>query len=287
MFSRILLAVDGSECSRRAATFGLELAAAYGADVDATFVVAKAHRSAGESGVDPRERGERVLDDVVANGADLGVDVETHLDEGAPPKRIVGRADELGVDLLVMGQQGHTGLGKRLLGSVLTRVLRQTDVPVLAVPTGPMDDVPAYEGVLLPTDGKAGAERAAPYGVDVARRYDATLHLLSVLDVQRKAGLFDAGGVSGEYVDRLLAQAREDVDAFADAAGDLDDLDVVREVVRGRPHVGIQEYVEREEVDLVVMASSNETSLTGQVLGSVTDRVLRVLSIPVLVVPVV
>ncbi|MFC6988123.1 universal stress protein [Haloplanus sp. GCM10025708] len=233
-----------------------------------------------------RERGERALDEVASEGEDAGVDVETRFAEGRPQTRIVDRADETNADLVVMGQQGHTGLGERLLGSALTRVLRNTDVPVLAVPAGLRDGAPEFGDVLVPTDGSDASRRAAPYGADVARRYGVTLHLLSVLDVQREAGIFDVGGVSEAYVDRLLEQARENVDDLSDAAGDLDDLDVVRDVVRGRAHTGVREYVEAEDVGLVVIASRGETSFTGQALGSVTDRVLRVLAVPVLVVPV-
>ncbi|MFB6122765.1 MAG: universal stress protein [Haloferacaceae archaeon] len=288
MFSRILLAVDGSECAHRAANFGVELAAAYDADVEALFVVGgKSTSPPGvDSGVSPRERGERVLDEVASTGADAGVDVDTRLDEGRPPAVIVDRAEETDADLVVMGQQGHTGLGKRLLGSVLMRVLRQTDVPVLAVPAGATDDVPEFGDVLVPTGGSDTSKQAAPYGADVARRFGVPLHLLRVLDVRKEAGIFDAGGVSETYVDRLTDRAREDLDDLADAMGDLDDVDVVRDVVRGRAHVGIREYVEAEDVGLVVMATRDETSFTGQALGSVTDRVLRVLSVPVLVVPV-
>ena len=285
MFSRVLIAVDGSECARRAAAFGLELASAYGATVDVLHVVTgdAAGRDVGGTEVDPRQRGERFLDDVASSVE--GVAVETHLLEGRPGRVIVDQAEERDADLLVMGRRGRSGLGERLLGSVLERVLRRTAVPVLAVPETTETAPAGFENVLVTTDGSDAAELAAPYGADLARTYAATLHLLTVLDVAKRAGLFDAGGVSAEYVERLRAVASEDVDALAAAAGDLEGLDVVREVVRGRPHEGIREYVEGNEVDLVVMSSQGETRLAGQVLGSVTDRVLRVVRRPVLVVP--
>jgi nucleotide-binding universal stress UspA family protein len=50
---------------------------------------------------------------------------------GAPAKRIVEHAREIGADLIVMGTHGRTGLSHLLLGSVAERVVRTSSCPVL------------------------------------------------------------------------------------------------------------------------------------------------------------
>ena len=42
---------------------------------------------------------------------------------------------------------------------------------------------PAYDIVLVPTDGSRTAERAVDHGIELARRWDADLHALFVVDV--------------------------------------------------------------------------------------------------------
>lgn len=310
MFDRILVAVDGSECAKRAAEYGLELGEQCGATVEVVTAVPDRSRDDSRPDGDSEAESRQILDDVTALAADIDASVETRSVSGRPSQAIVDRAAAFEADVVVMGRTGCSGLGERLLGTVTERVLRRTDVPVLAVPDGDLgtDTGAEYGDVLVTTDGSENAEAAAPYAGGLARRLGATLHVLCVVDVQSEAGVFDAGGVSREYVERLEAQAREaterlarrvdgsdgdtgdDADAGGDGDSDTDtDADagvaVRTAVVRGTTHEGIREYVEENGVDLVVMSSEGQSSLAGQRVGSVAGRVLRTVDVPVLVVP--
>ncbi|MFB6172518.1 MAG: universal stress protein [Haloarculaceae archaeon] len=280
MFDRILVPVDGSDCATRAARLALELADRYGAAVD-VVVVAPA---ADERAADAAAAGREILSAVAALAEETGggIDVETHYREGRPAAEITAFAAEHGTDLVVMGRRGRAGLDEHLLGTVTERVLRGSDVPVLTVASADRP-VGAIENVLVTTDGSENAERAAPYAADLAGQFGATLHALSVVDVQAAAGVFSAGGVSAEFVERLEAEAAGATERLV-AAGDGADLDVRTEVVQGTPYREIGAYVVDHGVDLVVMASEGESSLAGQHLGSVASRVLRTVTVPVLVV---
>jgi nucleotide-binding universal stress UspA family protein len=63
-----------------------------------------------------------------------GVPCDTKTVDGAPATEIVRRAQEIGVDLIVMGTHGHGGLAHAVLGSVTERVLHKAQCPVLVVP---------------------------------------------------------------------------------------------------------------------------------------------------------
>ncbi|WP_257298953.1 universal stress protein [Haloarchaeobius sp. FL176] len=276
MFERLLIAVDGSDCATRAARVGVEVAATYGATVDA---VAAAHDELDE------DDAEEVLADVEAIGEDAGVTVSSHVVTGRPARSVVSLADEVDADAIVVGRHGHSGFRERLLGSTTERVLRNTDRHVLTVPAGG-ESADDYTDILLPTDGSEDAAAAADPATDLASTYGATLHVLGVVDVVRESGPFSAGGVDQAYIDRLLDAEREGVDALADDCADRagDGLSIERAAVTGTPSEAIVEYVEDNGVDLVVMSSSGQSSLTGQLLGSTTDRVLRTIDEPVLVV---
>jgi nucleotide-binding universal stress UspA family protein len=52
---------------------------------------------------------------------------------GAPADAVVALADKGGFDLIVMGSHGHGTLANLVLGSVATKVLASTRVPVLLI----------------------------------------------------------------------------------------------------------------------------------------------------------
>jgi universal stress protein A len=70
-----------------------------------------------------------VADQIRANG----LEVESILRVGNPYQEIVSVVKELGVDLIVIGSHGYSGLGRLVLGSTADRVLQYAPCPVLVV----------------------------------------------------------------------------------------------------------------------------------------------------------
>ena len=65
-----------------------------------------------------------------------GVRVQEHLTAHFPAEEITATAEHLGIDLIVMGTRGLTGLKHVLLGSVTERTIRLAKCPVLVVKAG-------------------------------------------------------------------------------------------------------------------------------------------------------
>ncbi len=284
MFEHILIAVDGSDPATRAAKIGLELAAKYDATVDVLHVMQEGTLIGEGYESKKRARGEAILEAVTDLDIADRPALETHLAEGAAGSVIASFVEDHDVDLVVMGRQGRTGLGGHVLGSVTERVLRRIDIPALTVPGGEVTTSTGrvYDNVLLTTDGSEIAERAAPYGEALATRTGAALHLLTVVDVQAEAGVFNAGGVSEEYIARLETTGEAALDRLA---GAVEAPTVHSALTRGTAAGEIETYADENDVDLIVMASEGQTNLVGQQLGSTTRRVLGRTSRPVLVVP--
>ncbi|KTG09589.1 hypothetical protein AUR64_13025 [Haloprofundus marisrubri] len=290
MYDTILVPTDGSEAATQALDHALLLAAAMDASVHALHVVnAEPDETAGatdnrdaEEVVDTLRRfGERTLDAVSDRSESETTSVETALRTGVPHDEILAYADEQGVDLVVMGTQGRSGLQRYLLGSVAERVVRLANCPVMAVHED--DDATPYERVLVPTDGSDYAEVATDHAVAVARAFDAELHALSAVNLAEAGGLFNAGGVDSEFVSRLDRRAQADTDAVVERA---DDAGVRSEstVVHGVPHETVAEYVTDNDIDLVVMGTHGRSGFRRYLLGSITERVLRTAPAPVLAV---
>lgn len=304
MLERICVAVDGSDCSRRAAAVAIELGSKAGARVDVVRVLSDAEEVEEVEGVEEAEEvegegnggrwnGERVLADVWPSGGDgsaddsdldsATADVEGHVREGSPAKSIVAFADDRDADLLVLGRRGLGGLGDRLLGSVVHAVLRNADRPVLTVPD---DDGPVtLSDVLMPTDGSDVATRAVPFAATLAGQFGGTVHTCYVLDLAREGGLFSAGGMTADEIQRLETEHRENLDRLADELRDVEPAASVESaILRDVAHAGIAEYVADNDVDLVVMGSDDCASAVGQLAGSVTEKVLGAVDVPVFVV---
>ena len=79
------------------------------------------------------DRADRILDDAVEHAADQGREVDTVRVTDRPARAIVDYADEEGVDHIVLGSHGRTGVTRVLLGSVAENVVRRAPCPVTVV----------------------------------------------------------------------------------------------------------------------------------------------------------
>jgi len=141
IFKKILIATDGSENARNAVFYGLELAKMAGAEVYTLYVISDEHASTARKVMGWTEsiekyladRGEIATASVEKIGKEAGVKVESVFSKGSPAEEILDYAGKNGIDLVVMGTQGLTGIKKFLIGSVAENVLRHSNIPVMVV----------------------------------------------------------------------------------------------------------------------------------------------------------
>ena len=135
-----------------------------------------------------------------------------------------------------------------------------------------------YETILVPTDGSDIAAGAAEHAFALARVFDATVHVLYVVDESAGRLLLDTHSV-GSVLETL---SKEGDTATADLAARAEGVDIVTEVVRGM-HIAeaIADYATAHDADLIVMGTQGRHGAK-HFLGSVTERVLARASVPVL-----
>ncbi|EMA00388.1 universal stress protein [Haloferax denitrificans] len=140
-----------------------------------------------------------------------------------------------------------------------------------------------YDTVFVPTDGSARSRAAARRAIDLASAYGAAIHVLAVVDVG-DLGLWTAADVPVERVRTSLRDAAEmAVEEVASLAGDAG-VDCETEIRIGVPYREILDAVAEADADLVVMATHGRTGLEHAILGSTTERVVRLAEVPVLTV---
>ena len=142
-----------------------------------------------------------------------------------------------------------------------------------------------YSDILLATGGEAASDRATDHAIELAAHHDATLHVLFVVD----SDVYDA--YSGdEYVDEregpehgLEEVGEEAVETVAERAREAG-VDVEPTIRHGRPPETIVDVARAVGADLVVMGTRRRPAEYRSLLGSVTDRVLRLAEMPVTVI---
>jgi nucleotide-binding universal stress UspA family protein len=122
-----------------------------------------------------------------AAGIESDVPLQFEIAEGNTASEIVERASAIPSDLIVIGTHGRSGFEHLLLGSVTEKVIRKARCPVLTVPRGMTDTVPAppvlFKRILCATDFSEASIRALDYAMTLAQEADAHLTVMHVVEV--------------------------------------------------------------------------------------------------------
>lgn len=138
-----------------------------------------------------------------------------------------------------------------------------------------------YDGILLPTDGSEAAEAMLTHGIKHAQKWDATVHALYVVDETESSTTIV--GTDDDARHRLTEQGEAAVDEIAERANGAD-VEVTTAVREGTPHKEILAHADERDADMIVMSTHGRTGVSRVLIGSVTERVIRLSDCPVLAV---
>jgi len=132
-----LVGYDGSDASRRAFEFAIELARCGGGRVRAVSVLQVTEGGADACALMMADSGagrvQEVIDELAAIAPDAANLVDVEVIHGSPGDVLLGQIDQHGVDHIVIGHTERGALARWLLGSVSGNVLARAHVPVTVV----------------------------------------------------------------------------------------------------------------------------------------------------------
>lgn len=134
------------------------------------------------------------------------------------------------------------------------------------------------ETVAIATDGSESVGRSVRTALDLADRFDADVHALSVIDESEIDSAPDR--LRSDLEAALEADAEQAVAAVAERA----DRPVTTAVRTGRPADAITEYAREADVDVVATGTRGRHGEHRFLVGSVAERVVRTCPVPVLTV---
>ena len=139
-----------------------------------------------------------------------------------------------------------------------------------------------FDTVVIATDGSGSAQRAVEAALDLAGKFDATVHALYVVDEGEVESTPDD---VRDVLERALATTGGRALSFVREAatnGGETDADVVTAVRGGDPAEEIQAYANEVDADLIATGTRGRHGDHGFLLGSVAEQVVRNAPIPVL-----
>jgi nucleotide-binding universal stress UspA family protein len=131
--------------------------------------------------------------------------------------------------------------------------------------------------ILFPTDYSTAAQAALEKATDLARRHDATLHVVNVYE-----WLFIDGSMDGT----APMPVAPDLDAMRRSLAAIrpEGVKVMHELIFGLPANAIVRYALANDIDLIVLGTRSKSGWERLLVGSVTESVMRSAPCPVLTV---
>ncbi len=283
---KILLAVDGSEDSDRAAQFLTRFNFSPEDEITVFHAVSWAPIMSEWEYLydDVRSISNDVAPRILEAAADIlrpvKANIHTAYKEAYPDAAIVTAAGDMGADLIVLGARGVRGIGSLIVGSVTKHVAIKSPRPVLVV-RPPLGGRPEKLKVLYATDGSVHSEAAGTFLASTPFPDDTEITVLSVIakafeDIPERFVL-----EINDRIKKIVAETREQEmknteEIIASACNHLGGrFAVVDKLIRiGDPSLEIVSVAEKVKADIIALGTSGMRGIKG-ILGSVSRYVLN------------
>ena len=292
--TRILLASDGSKGARRAAQCAAELSLKLESELHVVYVAPEYPYLYASHGVAYREdvnrkgdEDKQTLDGCVQQVREAGGTVARgHLGRGDAAGEIVELAEGLRVGLVVLGSRGHGLLGRALMGSVSTGVLRHAHCSVLIVRGHEDERESSWGKLLVAVDGSEEATAAEQAAMEIAGALGSEVHVAYALQEGRYKPHLGPEMWEGwqEDLERAKRSARSWVEEEARRMRGEGTIGVEPHLLVGRPDAAIVWLAEEMGAGLVLVGSRGLGAMKRALIGGVSDSVARHAHCPVMVV---
>lgn len=280
MFKKILVPLDGSETAEAILPFAQEVAAKCGAGMLLVTVVQQVGVWDAALTLQVMEKEGQVAGEYLSEQAAKAGNAKTSVLQGDAAEAILSCAEKEGADLIAISTHGRSGIRRFLFGSVATKLLEASPVPVLFLRPKEGEDKGApgavIKKIIVPLDGSDVAMSILPTVEAFAKAMGATLvfyHAVAPLSVYPG---FEAAAVPAmnNVTDELQTQAKQILERAArDAKSRGVEATIIVEMNTAVD--GILGAGDQIKADLIAVATHGRSGLGRLVLGSVADGVVR------------
>jgi nucleotide-binding universal stress UspA family protein len=288
-FKKIVVPVDFSEFSDKAVEYAIFLAEKYCAELILLHSVVlfqedfdeKEQLTAYEEIIKKKEKEIRKqLEYRCSNAEERGISIHSLLIRGfSEADSIIDYISDKDFDLVVMGTHGRTGLKKIILGSVAERVVRLSPIPVITLHKEFAKK--ELKRILVPVDFSDFSKVAVRRAIEVAREFDATLDFLHVVEMEAHPEYYT---ISFDPLLKANPELGKQITANLIKFTGIPEDKATYAVNEGKVYKAIKTYAETNGVDMIVMATQGMSEIEHFLVGSNSERVVRIASCPVLTI---
>jgi len=294
MLERVLVPLDGSQLAEGALAHAVALAQATGACLTAVHVLEPEKQPSQATAIDPldwhlrKAEATAYLETVEHRLEGLELRVEMLLLEGNAAQQIVDFARSEEVDLIVLSSHGSSGLTPWNVSSVVQKIIFRANTSVMIVRAYQQTEQSLgdlqYRRIAVPLDGSRRAEHVLPLVTALARSAGCKPWLVNVVvrpEMPRHAPLAPEDAA---LADELTARNRKAADKYL---GQLEERlpDVqVRALTGDSVITTLHDFVNEEEMDLVVFSAHGHSGSSRRPYGSVVTSFIVYGNTPLLIV---
>jgi nucleotide-binding universal stress UspA family protein len=210
------------------------------------------------------------------------------LKDETPSAAIAQYAKSNGIDLIVIGTHGRTGISEWFFGSTTERLLRIAPCPVLTI--GPWaeqhPEEKVFDRILFPFDLSQASFHALRYACALAEKYNARLDLLHIVEYRNLPESYSVRG--SEIFKQVINLERKILDEMEKKVNELykgaHPLNAHFTVEEGKPFEEILNFAQKNKAKLIVIGNTGVNETRGHRLGSTAENVMPRAGCPVLVV---
>lgn len=284
--SHIVVGVDGSNESRHAEQFALELARREQATISMcsvvddsnAYAVAATQLSAATAALQSHAR--RCSADSLARAAVYGVEARSVVEEGSPAECLMRIAERQYAGAIVVGTHGRRGASRVLFGSVAGELVQHASVPVFSVRAGAPTS--ADGPIVVAIDNSPPSLAALRVATTMARSEGTAVHLIHAFCDRDLARVHDRPGYDPlEARRRALTATADDLEEIADGVRD-EGTDFTSELCEGDPVDRTIAAASRLRARFIVIGTHARSFLGGLLEPSIAQRLVCESTVPVM-----
>lgn len=289
---KILFPTDFSECALYAFNYALDLAKRFDAELHILHSIVN-HSYAGYFSPDQeqlyknlRKNAEHLMDGLLETPLPEGIKIEKLFFPAlSASSMITDYSDQSQIDLVVMGTHGRQGLSHLMLGSVAENVIRTSKCPVLTIGHNANQETQiSIKNILVPIDFSEHSKKSLNYAMELAKLYNAKLQLLHIIDTPIYPAFYVVDQLATTSISaNIKARVTENLSTLFKGLGETQ-IESEIYAIEGRAALDIAKFAIENKSDLIVIATHGLTGVERFLLGSVTEKVVRIAKTPVFTV---
>jgi len=281
MYEKILVPLDGSEVAEQAIPYVERLAQKLKSEVILITVCL------------PGDSLERALTEYIERRAEkiqsLGVNARSLCIEGDSATSIIDFAEKNKVGLIVISTHGKTGISHWPLGSIASKVVQRSNIPVFLVRSSQPGKAPAdneLDKILVTLDGSQFSEAIIPHVEKLAKSMNSEVTLLRVIE-SAKLPQLAAYSDREKYEKDFMAKMEREAERYLDkkrTALESKGVKVNSVFLTGKPVETILQYSEEKSANLVALTTHGFSGISKWAYGSVASKIIEGSPKPILLV---